>query len=154
MTPLSLVRLTALMEQTSGSPDMLVGLIDGPVALHHPDLAEANIHAMAGKLPATCTHVSSAACLHGTFVAGILCAKRGATAPAICPHCPLLVRSIFAETTSEHGQWPSATPEELAAAIHECIEAGGRVLNVSSALMEPASSAQRAIAEALDQALQ
>jgi subtilisin family serine protease len=153
MTPLDLVRLTALMERTSGRPDIMVGLIDGPIALHHPDLAEAHIHAIAGKLPATCTQVSSTACRHGTFVAGILCAKRSSTAPAICPHCTLLVRPIFAETASEHGQLPSATPEELAAAIRECMEAGGRVLNVSSALVEPASSAQRALAEALDEAL-
>jgi len=33
------------------------------------------------------------------------------------------------------------------------MEAGARVLNVSSALVEPASSAQRALAEALDEAL-
>jgi subtilisin family serine protease len=154
MTPLDLVHLTALMEQTSGRADMVVGLIDGPIALQHPDLAEANIHAIAGTLPATCTHISSAACLHGTFVAGILCAKRCSTAPAICPHCPLLVRPIFAETASEHGQLPSATPEELAAAIRECMEAGARVINVSSALVEPAFSGQRALAEALDEALQ
>ena len=38
MNPLGLVKLTALMERTGGSPDVKVGLIDGPVATRHPDL--------------------------------------------------------------------------------------------------------------------
>jgi len=43
MTPIDLVRLTALRDRTSGSPDVVVGLIDGPVAVDHPDLANENI---------------------------------------------------------------------------------------------------------------
>ena len=39
MTPLDLVRLTPLMERTSGSPEVTIGLIDGPVVMQHPDLA-------------------------------------------------------------------------------------------------------------------
>jgi hypothetical protein len=140
MNPLDLVQLTALMERTSDSPDMLIGLIDGPVVMTHPDLAEGKIRALPGTLSGTCTQVSSAACLHGTFVAGVLCAKRTSIAPAICPDCTLLVRPIFAEAASEHGQLPSATPTELVAATREYIEAGARVINLSSALVDPASS--------------
>jgi subtilisin family serine protease len=148
-----LVQLTALMERTSGSPEMIIGLIDGPVVMNHPDLAEGKIVEISGKLSGTCTQVSSAACLHGTFVAGVLCAKRNSVAPAICPNCTLLVRPIFAETASENGQTLSATPIELAAAIHECIEAGARVINLSSALVEPTSNGQHELVEALDYAL-
>ena len=32
MTPIDLVRLTALRDRTGGSPDVVVGFIDGPVA--------------------------------------------------------------------------------------------------------------------------
>jgi hypothetical protein len=39
MFPLELVKLTALMERTSGSPEVTIGLIDGPVATQHADLA-------------------------------------------------------------------------------------------------------------------
>src|SRR5262249_17855526 len=126
---------------------------DGPIAMNHPDLAASSIRMLPGKLSGTCAHVRSAACLHGTFVAGVLCAKRTSVAPAICPHCTLLVRPIFAETTSEQGQMPGATPRELAAALHECMEAGAGVINVSSALAEPVSQGQRDVAAALDQAL-
>ena len=60
MLALDLVNLTALTERTSGSPDVTIGLVDGPVA------------------------------------------------PAICPDCTLLLRPIFAETTSGREQMPSA----------------------------------------------
>ena len=36
---LDLVGLPALMASASGRPEIAVGLIDGPVALDHPDLA-------------------------------------------------------------------------------------------------------------------
>jgi len=116
MSPLDLVKLTALMERFSGRPEMMVGLIDGPVATNHSDLATENIREIPGRLRGACAQANSAACLHGTFVAGILCAKRNTAAPAICPNCTLLVRPIFAETTSKNGQAPSATPDELATA--------------------------------------
>lgn len=152
MNPLDLVNLTPLMERTSGRPEIIVGLIDGPVAINHPDLARKNIREMPGRLSSTCTQASSAACLHGTFVAGILSAKRNAPAPAICPNCTVLVRPIFAETAPGNGRVPSATPEELAAAIIETIAAGARVLNLSLALAQPSTKGQRELAEALDYA--
>ncbi len=47
---------------------------------------------------------------------------------------------------------PSATPEELAQAILDCLDAGARVLNVSAALAQPSIKNERALGEALDQA--
>ncbi len=149
---LDLANLTPLMELTSGRPEVTVGLIDGPVSIGHPDLASENIHEVPGKLSGTCAHASSAACMHGTFVAGILCAKRGSAAPAICPNCTLLIRPIFAETAPGNGWMPSTTPEELAAAIIECVDAGVRVMNLSVALAHPSSKGEARLEEALDHA--
>src|SRR5262249_35789931 len=133
MHPLDRVKLRALMERTIGRAEIKVGLIDGPVALNHPDLVAAseNIDVIPEEFSGACTQASSAACMHGTLVAGILVAKRGSVAPAICPGCVLIVRPIFQETASGPGQMPSATPEVLATAIIECIEAGARVVNLS-----------------------
>ena len=86
-------------------------------------------------------------------MAGILSARRDSAAPAICPGCTLLVRPIFPETTTGNGQLPEATPRELAAAIVDCVDAGARVVNLSLALAEPSSRGERALDEALDQAL-
>jgi hypothetical protein len=114
MFPLELVKLTALMERTSGSPEVTIGLIDGPVATQHADLAAKQLREIHGNNGATCTQANSTACLHGTFIAGILSAKRNSTAPAICPNCTLLIRPIFTETTSERDHMPRATPLERA----------------------------------------
>jgi subtilisin family serine protease len=152
MNSSNLVKLTALMELTSGRPEIMIGLIDGPVAIDHPDLASANIREIPGRLSGMCTMANSAACMHGTFVAGVLSAKRNSPAPAICPNCTLLVRPIFVETTSENGRMPSATPEELAAAITDCIEAGARVINLSVALTRLSSIGQRELEESLNNA--
>ncbi len=149
--PLDLVNLTALMEITSGISEIKIGLIDGPIVMNHPALAGENIHEVSGKSGA-CAQAGSMACLHGTFVAGILSAKRSSTAPAICPSCTLLVRPIFTETTQKDGQMPSATSEELAIAIMECIESGARVINLSVALAQPSLRGERKLEEALDYA--
>jgi len=131
MYPLDMVGLTPLMARTSGRPEISVGLIDGPVTLDHPDLNEQRIREIPGTVPAGCSTRDHMACAHGTFVAGILAAKRGSIAPAICPDCTFLIRPIFSETKSTQADVPRTTPEELAAAIVESIQAGARVLNLS-----------------------
>jgi subtilisin family serine protease len=152
MGPLDLVNLTPLMARTSGRAEIKIGLIDGPVALDHPDLAAHNIHRVPGKQSGACSTANSIACLHGTFVAGILMAKRGSAAPAICPGCTLLVRPIFAETASAQGDMPSAKPEELAQAIAETVNAGGGVINLSAAVAQPSANGERVLEEALNYA--
>lgn len=150
MRSLDLVKLPALMERTSGSAELKIGLIDGPVVAQHADLAGERLRELHGNNGGACTRATSAACMHGTFVAGILSARRGTVAPAICPDCTLLVRPIFAETTAANGEMPSAAPEELAQAILDCIDAGARLLNVSAALVQPSVKSERALQEALD----
>src|SRR5438067_1343694 len=104
MRPLDIVRLTPLMELTSGRSEIAIGLIDGPVATNQPDLASENIRELTGKLQESCPQAKSMACMHGTFVAGILCARRNSAAPAICPDCTLLVRPIFVESVTQNGE--------------------------------------------------
>ncbi len=151
MNPLDLVRLLPLMDRTSGRPEVKIGLIDGPVAMNHADLASEQIREVPGRM-SSCIQASSTACLHGTFVAGILAAKRKSSAPAICPGCTLLVRPIFTETGAGNGEMPRATPAELAEAILDCIDAGASVLNVSAALAQPSLTSERELEDALDQA--
>jgi len=153
MFPLELVKLTALMARTSGSPEVTIGLIDGPVATRHADLAGEQLREIPGNNGATCAQANSTACLHGTFIAGILSAKRNSAAPAICPSCTLLMRPIFTETASGRDHLPDATPLELAVAIIECIDAGARVINLSVGLAQPSTKGEQALEEALNQAV-
>src|SRR3982750_2577279 len=131
MKALELVKLMPLMERTSGRPDVIVGLIDGPVLIENQDVWSSNVRYITGKLPVKCTHPRSAACTHGTVVAGILAAKRGSVAPALCPACTLLVRPVFAEDLGNGSQIPRASAHELAAGIIDAIHGGARVLNLS-----------------------
>lgn len=150
-TVLALVNLTALMERTTGRPDVRMGLIDGPVVTDHPWLASEHFRQIGGESASACRR-SGTACVHGTFVAGILCGKRGSSAPAIAPACTLLVRPIFTESASASGQVPGATAQELAVALVDCIDAGARVINLSLALANPSTRGERALEEALDRA--
>src|SRR5689334_9604310 len=109
MNHLELVNLDFLMERTKGRTEIAIVLLDGPVALDHPDLAGQNIRTVAGELEGICTLASSRACIHGTFIAGILCGKRGSAAPAICPNCTLLVKPIFSEGVAGNNPMPVTT---------------------------------------------
>jgi subtilisin family serine protease len=152
MGPLELVNLDRLMDRSSGRSEIVVGLIDGPVAIDHPSFAGGNVREIAGKRSALCTLSKSVACLHGTFVAGILSARRGSSAPAICPECTLLVRPIFGETRASNGEMPSATREEVATAITDAVLAGANVINLSAAFARPSSRGDRSLELALNHA--
>jgi hypothetical protein len=104
------------------SPDVAIGLIDGPVALRHPDLAGRVIE-LGPVGSATCATTGAAACRHGTFVAGVLVGRRASPAPALCPDSTLLLRPLFSEHT-DPGVMPAASQEELANAVVDCV--GGR----------------------------
>lgn len=141
-------QLQRLMERSTGSPRLVVALLDGPVATNHPHLADAQIRAVGVGTAPSCGRNDSLACAHGTFIAGILAASRGSGAPAICPGCTLLVRPIFEETTRDRGA-PSVSPEDLAEAIVECVHAGARIVNLSAATGEPSTRSEHALHEAL-----
>ena len=150
MNPLDLVNLSPLMKLTAGNPDIRVGLIDGPVATSHPDISSENIREIPGKNSGSCSQKDSAACLHGTYVAGILSANRISPAPAICPDCTLLLRPIFIESKSTNGQMPSTTPNELSTALIDCIDARAHVINLSVSLLQQSSKGINKLEEVLD----
>ncbi len=152
MRPIDVVKLAPLMGVTQGHPSIGVALIDGPVAIDHPDLVSSNIRHIPGRLPTSCQRDGSAACAHATFVAGILVASRSSAAPAICPACTLFVRSIFAETDVTRRHLPSASPEEVAVALIDCVEAGARVINLSVALAPKGSTRTGELEHVLDYA--
>jgi subtilisin family serine protease len=149
---LELVRLNPLIERTRGSPDVRVGLIDGPVALDHPHLAGIATHGVGAANAGACARASSDACRHGTLVAGVLVGARASGAPAICPGCTLLIRPIFLEAGTSDASMPVASMEDVAAAIVETVDAGASILNLSVAVAEPSSRGEALMDQALDYA--
>ena len=151
MLALDTVGLTPLMGRTSGRAEVVIGLVDGPVAVTHADLVNENIGPVPRGAAYVCTHIGSMACLHGTSVAAILMARRGSGAPAICPGCTLAVRPVFTES-EENTDLPSTYPQEVSAAIVDCIEHGVSCINLSLVVRETSAKEERAVTDALDYA--
>jgi subtilisin family serine protease len=148
---LELIRIEALMQASTGAPEVIIGLIDGPVQASLPALRGANIRTLEGDIgPATCKATASLACAHGTFVAGILAAGREQGVPGLCPGCSFLVRPIFCEQVAGGDPCPEVSALDLACAVVEVVEAGARVLNLSLGLSNTSIRAQPELHEAMD----
>lgn len=149
---LGMAGLTRLLEATCGSPEVTVGMIDGPVLLDHPDLREAAAY----QLPGSRRPQDAAEYEHGTFIAGMLFARRGAAAPAICPGCRFVLRAIFpGDDTGPftvHNGGPSASAAELAEAVTDCVDAGARLINLSASFGQVSMLEQHELTSALDRA--
>ena len=177
MGALDSLGLIPLMQQTAGSERLTIALIDGPVDISHPDLAGARFidgnagqprqpahdpmrgpmrdstrDSMRDSTPGIANHPP--AYLHGTFIAGMLVARRGSAAPAICPACPLLVRPIFTTYSDAGTGLPTASAEGLAEAINASIDAGASIINLSLAMARPSPQDVVALDASLDRALQ
>jgi len=136
------------MERTEGRPEIVIGLIDGPVANRHPDLAGSQIKGLASS---TFQPVNSASVAHGTFIAGMFAAGRTAVVPGLCPQCTLLVIPVF-DSTTDSDRMPIATAEQLAAGIVQAVDAGARLLNLSLTSDAQTDVERRAVTDALDYA--
>jgi hypothetical protein len=129
-----------------GSPAFTVAVIDGPYdgAALSCVLAHAPLRFAGGS----CDLSPNSACVHGTFIVGLLGARRDALIPGLCPDCRLFHISLFADARA-----PSAGVDELAAAIAQAVGAGARLINLSLAILGAAKAINRRLASALDFAL-
>ena len=116
------------MNISSGDPKVKIGVIDGPIDLNRPHFHGSRIRTVKDSQTSRCRIASSIACMHGTFVIGILASKRGSKAPGICPNCEIILYPIFKENNEDNGKSsmrsleesfvPSSTPEELSNRYH------------------------------------
>jgi subtilisin family serine protease len=149
-----LVRLDLLMEITAGAHYVKVGLIDGPIALNHPEFTVQNVRSLNQSARGQCDNPESFACTHGTHVAGLLNANRDGAVPGICPGCTLLVCPIFSEAAdvAQNAGVPIARVTNLAAALLEVIEAGARVVNLSVGVTTAAMRTEPVLNQVLEEA--
>jgi subtilisin family serine protease len=153
--PASSVGLDRLMELTSGDSKVVIALLDGPVAVRHPDLSETAIRQVDDTGSEQGMDERTPATAHGTFVAGILGAKRGSGAPALCPDCTLLLRPIFRDAVDAEQGHPqlSASSDDLARAIVQVVDSGAHILNLSIAVAGSDSRAHSGVDQALSYAM-
>jgi subtilisin family serine protease len=147
---LDLVELSPLMERTEGRSEILIGLIDGPIA-DLPEFGTARFRDCSGRSAEACSRTTSEACVHGTYVAGILAARRGSGSPGICPGCTLMVRPVFPESVAGD-RIPRVAPRKLIEAIQDVLVANTRVINLSVSLDEAMPPYDRELTETLSAA--
>jgi subtilisin family serine protease len=136
MGPLKQIKLKSLMALPTGNPKLTVGIIDGLVDTKHQAFSKTQIINVNKSNSISCTsaHTDSVACIHGTFITGVLAAKRGVDAPSICPSCRFALRPIF----FEHSHFgPRSTAKDLSDAIIETVQAGAKIINLSLGMEVP-----------------
>ncbi len=127
------INIAKLLNETKGNPELIIAMIDGPVNTRHPAFAQASINNLENPEFIVCQNTDSLACMHGTFIAGVLVASRESEAPGICPACKLLVRPLFCEA-KDFDQCPIVSPKELAKVLRKVIDAEAKIINLSIGL--------------------
>ena len=123
---------------------------------------QASIQTLRGRVEASflegtdaaCEVPDGLACRHGTFVAGILHARRDRPVPGICPGCNLFSRPIFFDVVNVEGATATASLERVANAIVEAINAGARIINLSVDVTQLSSRSESIVEAALEYAAQ
>ncbi len=128
-----------------------IGLIDGPVNSLHHDFDGIDITSIGKGKSSFCLSKDSPACVHGTFIAGILVARKGSLAPGVCLQMPLISRPLFCEA-SDLRQCPIVTPNDLAKAVIDVVDAGARVLNLSLGIVKTGLGKDADLHQAFDYA--
>lgn len=96
---------------------------------------------------ASCSINPNSACIHGTFVIGLLGARRGAPLPGLCPDSKILHVPLFVDSGS-----PQSSVVRLANAISLAVAAGARLINLSLAILGDDAQRDAGLAAALDYA--
>ena len=131
--------------QANGIAAIRVAVIDGP----YDPIALSGVLArqVVSVGDATCHFNPNNGCKHGTFIMGLLGARRDALIPGICPGCSLLHIPLFADETT-----PVASVGELAKAITIAVAAGANLINLSLAILGDSLQSDHELIAALDYA--
>jgi hypothetical protein len=129
---IKLVKLEKILPISLGSPLIKIGVIDGNVDFEHPEFKPIKLGSR--REIHNCKIRHSISCLHGTFMMGILSARRSGMALGLCPQCKIVLRPVFVESVSSDIFLPSTSPTELSNAIVETVDAGAKIINLSIGL--------------------
>ncbi len=151
--------LQALLRETTGDPEVVIAVLDGPVDLMHPALVGADLTVI-GSGAELSSRQSGPAAQHGTFVASLIFGQHGASSPVmgIAPTCRGIVVPIFNDYSTRlppcntDAQFiPVCSQIDLARAILLAAMGGARIINVSGGQYSPAGVAHPILADAVAQ---
>jgi thermitase len=159
-TPGDDIAAPAAWQITTGSPDVVIAVVDTGIDVTHPDLAQ-NIYSNAGPPPTTGFNVAddnsdvSDVVGHGTQMAGIIAAvSNNAIGIAGICQCKVLPVRFFAEPASDPSE-VVGTVADAAKGIIYAIGAGASIINASWEVSQPSgasSSQMQALKEACNAA--
>lgn len=126
-----LIGLDSLRERTLGSRDVVVAVIDGPVSgATLQRLAAPDVRLHGPELAGLCAERLD----HGTVVALMLGASTETALPGLCHGCTILVHPALSCATGPRGPRLHAPEEAIAAALHDCLDQGASIINLSIGL--------------------
>lgn len=133
-----------LWEQTQGSAEICVAVLDGIVDQSHPCFAGASLTRLSSLVDgvATPTGMMSG---HGTHVASTIFGQQGSPVTGIAPQCRGLIIPVFAE---EEGRLLSQL--DLSRAINQAVEAGAQIINISGGQLTQSGEAEDWLRKAVD----
>lgn len=117
--------LTMFWEKTTGTPQVRVAVIDGPVDVRHSAFQSAQLLQLSGV---SVDGGANPATTHGTRVAGLLFGSHASDTPGVTPDCTGLIVPVF------HGSSEGSTgcsQSDLAQAIGMALQHRADVINIS-----------------------
>ena len=140
-----LVGLNDLWQSTRGDPRVCVAVLDGPVDLGHPSLANANLTLLSPITPGIAD--DGQASQHGTHVVSIIFGQHDSSVKGIAPNCRGLVIPIFRD--SSDGSVTPCSQTDLGRALRLAVDHGAQVINVSAGQFSPYGTAHPLLADAV-----
>lgn len=137
-----LVGLSRLMKESSGDPECIIGVVDGPACknMHTRDIT-CLLPVQGNDCKTEGSH-----CIHASAVISVLHGGGDRHPSGICPKCRVLLYPLY-KTASL-----SAAPEQLAEAIIALVKSGVTIINLSLAVINASESSSQCLSTAIDYA--
>ncbi|MFO1430686.1 MAG: PatA/PatG family cyanobactin maturation protease [Candidatus Competibacteraceae bacterium] len=138
--------LKALWAETLGDPRICIAVLDGSVDQSHPSLAGANLT----RIETLVSHVSprGPALQHGTHVASIIFGQHDGPIKGIAPRCRGLILPVFSNRQDDDSLIPGSQLD-LARALHQAVQEGAQIINISGGEFAPSGRAHPFLANAV-----
>jgi subtilisin family serine protease len=138
-------RLTKLVAESSGGPEVRIALIDGPIGWSHPGLRGARMESVPGFVP------PQPASEHATFLASML-VGRGGDLLGLCPGCTLLSVPVI-DAAFERAELPARdAAARVVRAVGRALSLGAEVIQLRLDLSPEAAGPFDVVACALESA--
>ncbi len=144
VTVSSIPGIQELWTKTTGDPRVRIAIIDGPVDISHPCFEGVELEERLGQRRENNGKLTGAMAAHGTHIASVIFGRHGSPVEGIAPSCSGLLIPVFSEGKRRLSQL------DLARAIETAVQAGAKVINISSGQLTNAGEAEHWLKHAID----